>query len=73
MKEQFKNITYVCHSLFTAIVFTFWEIAALVSTTLVSYTCLHRNHYATYLLAHSHALSTMSALFKSKKFFELLH
>ena len=31
------------------------------------------NNYATYLLAHSHALSTMSELFKSWKFFELSH
>ena len=31
----------------------------------------HVNNYATYLLAHPHALSTMSELFKSRKFFEL--
>ena len=31
------------------------------------------NNYATYLLAHSHAISTMSELCKSRKFFELSH
>ena len=36
MKEQFKNLTYVCHSLFAAIVSTFWEIAAIVSTAIAS-------------------------------------
>ena len=30
---------------------------------------LHMNNYATYLLAHSHALSTMSELIKSRKLF----
>ena len=36
MKEQFKNLTNVCHSFFAAIASTFWEIAALVSTALES-------------------------------------
>ena len=36
MKEQLKNLTYVCHSLFAAIVSTFWEIAAIVSTAIAS-------------------------------------
>ena len=36
MKEKFKNLTYVCHSLFAAIVSTFWEIAAIVSTAIAS-------------------------------------
>ena len=36
MKKQFKNFTYVCHSLFAAIVSTFWEIAAIVSTAIAS-------------------------------------
>ena len=36
MKENFKNLTYVCHSLFAAIVSTFWEIAAIVSTAIAS-------------------------------------
>ena len=33
----------------------------------------HVINYATYLLAHSHALSTMSEVFKSINFFELSH
>ena len=35
-EKKIKNLIYVCHSLFAALVYTFWEIAALVSTALAS-------------------------------------
>ena len=62
MKEQFKNLTYVCHSLFADILSIFWEIAPLVSTALASTALASTTLVSTAIVSYTHFVNYLKSV-----------